>query len=322
MAVACVASCGGNGNGSGFGGGSSGGGASSGASGGGTGDDGSVCFTNCGPQNGDASFNGGSSSGTQPPPHMDAGVSSTTCTDPMVPAATVAKLEAGGAVDSAMKWLYPYDGTVFPGGILPPVLQWAPQSGGADAVYLHMKSQLFEYKGCFPKRHRDAAADPRRPGGTRRSARATAAPTADRRADDDRGRQGERPDPGELDDRAREPQGPHLLQHVQLHDRVAAAGSQRRGHEAQAGQRQPTALLSIAGTVPVGPCISCHSLSADGSMLVAQKHAYPGGPHGAGQHELQPEERGAERDEPDAPRVDHGGRLGIQRRLSGRVAAA
>src|SRR5262249_33802500 len=43
------------------------------------------------------------------------------------------------------------------------------------------------------------------------------------------------------------------------------------------GETQPTALLAITGVVPVGPCISCHSLSADGSMLVAQQHFYPGG---------------------------------------------
>ena len=45
----------------------------------------------------------------------------------------------------------------------------------------------------------------------------------------------------------------------------------------QPGADTPTALLSIAGTSPVGPCISCHSLSADGSMLVAQRHQYPPG---------------------------------------------
>jgi len=28
---------------------------------------------------------------------------------------------------------------------------------------------------------------------------------------------------------------------------------------------------------PVGPCISCHSVSASGSMIVAQRHFYPGG---------------------------------------------
>jgi hypothetical protein len=47
-----------------------------------------------------------------------------------------------------------------------------------------------------------------------------------------------------------------------------------------AGASKPTALLNIPGTaapVPTGPCISCHSVSADGSMLAAQKHFYPGG---------------------------------------------
>jgi hypothetical protein len=43
------------------------------------------------------------------------------------------------------------------------------------------------------------------------------------------------------------------------------------------GQATPTPLLAIAGTSPFGPCISCHSLSADGSILAAQKHLYPGG---------------------------------------------
>src|SRR5580692_6862322 len=65
-------------------------------------------------------------------------------------AATVAALQAGGPVDPAMKWLYPYDATVFAGGLLPPVLQWTPQAAGpASAVYLHMYSGSFDYKGCF-----------------------------------------------------------------------------------------------------------------------------------------------------------------------------
>ncbi|HEY8089030.1 MAG TPA: hypothetical protein VIF09_14320, partial [Polyangiaceae bacterium] len=68
-----------------------------------------------------------------------------------VTAAMATALQGGGPVDPAMKWLYPYDATVFPGGIAGPILQWAPQSGGADGVYLHMQSNLFEYKGCFGK---------------------------------------------------------------------------------------------------------------------------------------------------------------------------
>ena len=47
--------------------------------------------------------------------------------------------------------------------------------------------------------------------------------------------------------------------------------------ELKPGQPTPTPVLSIAGTAPFGPCISCHSLSANGGMLVAQQHFYPGG---------------------------------------------
>ena len=43
------------------------------------------------------------------------------------------------------------------------------------------------------------------------------------------------------------------------------------------GNTAPTPLLAIAGTTPFGPCINCHSLSANGSILAAQRHDYPGG---------------------------------------------
>jgi len=56
------------------------------------------------------------------------------------------KLMAGGA--GALRMLNPYDGTVFPRGILPPLLMW-DGDGGAEYVYLHIKSRLFEYKGCL-----------------------------------------------------------------------------------------------------------------------------------------------------------------------------
>src|SRR6185436_5609349 len=40
----------------------------------------------------------------------------------------------------------PYDGTVFPRGLQAPLLMWDGQS--ADALYVHLYSQLFDYKGC------------------------------------------------------------------------------------------------------------------------------------------------------------------------------
>jgi hypothetical protein len=272
-----MASCGGHGNGSGFGGGSSGGGASSGASGGGTGDDGSTCFANCNTMGFDGSL-GGSSSGTTPPPHMDAGVLIDDTMNPMVPAATVALLEAGGPVDSAMKWLYPYDGTVFPGGILPPVLQWAPQSGGADAVYLHMKSQLFEYKAVFPKNTLMQLPIPQARWNT---ALGQSNGGADRLTVELTTIAG-----GKVSGPIKESWSialgslKGLIYYNTYNSTIAsmAAGTPNGAvMELKPGNAMPTALLSIAGTVPVGPCISCHSLSADGSMLVAQKHAYPGG---------------------------------------------
>jgi hypothetical protein len=57
--------------------------------------------------------------------------------------ADVDKLLAGGG--APVRWLYPYDGTVFPRGMGAPLLMW---DGAADAVYLHIKSQAFEYKAC------------------------------------------------------------------------------------------------------------------------------------------------------------------------------
>lgn len=57
------------------------------------------------------------------------------------------KLLAGSGTPGALRWLYPYEGTVFPRGMLAPMLMW--EGGPADAVYLHIKSQFFEYKGCL-----------------------------------------------------------------------------------------------------------------------------------------------------------------------------
>jgi hypothetical protein len=59
--------------------------------------------------------------------------------------ADVAALQAGSA--GAGRILYPYDGTVFPRGLLAPTWMW--DGGQADAVYIHIKSSLFEYKGCL-----------------------------------------------------------------------------------------------------------------------------------------------------------------------------
>jgi hypothetical protein len=58
----------------------------------------------------------------------------------------VATLKGGGPV-GALKLLYPYEGTVFPRGLLPPQLMW--DGGTPDIVYVHIKSISFEYSGVL-----------------------------------------------------------------------------------------------------------------------------------------------------------------------------
>ena len=58
----------------------------------------------------------------------------------------VQRLKAGGSSDG-MRLLYPYDGTVFPRGLGAPLLMW--EGGGMQAVYLHIKSDHYEYHGCL-----------------------------------------------------------------------------------------------------------------------------------------------------------------------------
>jgi hypothetical protein len=52
---------------------------------------------------------------------------------------------------STIGWLYPYDGTVWPQGLLAPLLQWNAGSFDFDAVYVHVTEASFEYKGYFAK---------------------------------------------------------------------------------------------------------------------------------------------------------------------------
>ncbi len=59
------------------------------------------------------------------------------------------------AADAGLAFLYPYDSTVFPRGVLPPLLQWQPGAHGTptsyDAVYIHITEAAFEYQGFFNK---------------------------------------------------------------------------------------------------------------------------------------------------------------------------
>jgi hypothetical protein len=195
----------------------------------------------------------------------------------------VKALEGAAATSgSGMKMLYPYDQTVFPGGIPAPTLQWS-QTGTPDGVYVHLTSQLFNYQGCF------AGASP-----TNFTLATTPWQTA--------WSQSKGTSDPLLVEIATSTGG--TIASVSTHW-IFAKGSlagdvyyNTYGSKLVPGQTNvsngavmriaqgataPTAFLYTAtGVSPFGPCVSCHSLSSNGSYLVAQQHMYPGGLNGKG----------------------------------------
>ena len=173
-------------------------------------------------------------------------------------------------VDPSMKWLYPYDGTVFPGGLIAPTLQWQ-QDAAPDAVYVRLSSKQFDYKGCFagttPPRvtipanaWATAFAQSGGPGDPLTVALTTSAGSAVR--------------------------GPIVetwtFAKGSLKDRVyydTYTSTLAGGRPAVLALDTRTDVLSTfltdpTGTSTAGPCVSCHSASANGQIVVAQRSAF------------------------------------------------
>jgi hypothetical protein len=53
--------------------------------------------------------------------------------------------------DPSRAWLYPYDATVWPRGLLAPLLQWTTGKADATAIALHLESSTFVYDGTFAR---------------------------------------------------------------------------------------------------------------------------------------------------------------------------
>jgi hypothetical protein len=195
------------------------------------------------------------------------------CPGPLAPT-TANALRAGGSPSPSMKWLYPYDRTVFPRGILPPVLQWAPADGAAvQAAYVHIKSKRFEYQGCF------GPSDPARiplPDDVWTALTANASGAQD-------------PVTIEITTSA----GGKVSGPIQQAWTIAPAilnfaiyyntyqSPQAQGNAAimriVPGQRQPQVYLSeskSSSSTVNGPCKSCHSLSANGKSMVVARHTF------------------------------------------------
>ena len=66
--------------------------------------------------------------------------------------ATATTLKGTPVADTGLAMLYPYDKTVWPRGILAPLLQWkAGAQGDYDAVLIKISETNFEYEGTFAK---------------------------------------------------------------------------------------------------------------------------------------------------------------------------
>jgi hypothetical protein len=58
-----------------------------------------------------------------------------------------AKTLIAGGDPAGMRFVYPYENTIFPRGMLAPLLMW--QGDVPDVVYVHLKAQTFEYKAIL-----------------------------------------------------------------------------------------------------------------------------------------------------------------------------
>ncbi|MFO0742749.1 MAG: hypothetical protein U0270_43145 [Labilithrix sp.] len=100
------------------------------------------------------SFQNGS---TEPPPDPDAGTGAGGLggvggdgPGGKVDQATIDRLHGATETDNKLAALYPYDGTVWPRGILPPLLMWQPGDiGHYKAVMIKLSETNFEYEGVF-----------------------------------------------------------------------------------------------------------------------------------------------------------------------------
>jgi hypothetical protein len=70
------------------------------------------------------------------------------CPGPLTATEAMA-LNGTPASDPAFRWLYPYDGTVWPRGLLSPVLQWAAPNGASDALRVKIRGKHFDWTGCL-----------------------------------------------------------------------------------------------------------------------------------------------------------------------------
>lgn len=192
-----------------------------------------------------------------------------------LPDSVVDQLTKGGK-PAGMAFLYPYDQTVFPGGILAPVLQWSA-AGPSDGIYLHLHSKAFDYREVFAG---SATGTVELPDDAWQAAASQSQGASD-------------PLTVELTTISGSVVSGPISQHwifargqlksaiyYNTYNSAAVVPNNGAVMRILPLARQPEVIKTVpGGLMPLGPCYSCHSLSANGQTLVAQRHQYPGGPY-------------------------------------------
>jgi hypothetical protein len=202
----------------------------------------------------DATLNSGGQSPV--PAGQDGGATRVQENPGNVPADVQQKLAAGGNADPQFRWLYPYDATVFPRGLLPPTLQF--DGAAVDAVYVHMSNPSLDYKGFF---------------GASSPARVTFTPALWSTITQAAGGTGDvRVEVTKIS--AGKVTGP-IVETWRIAPGSLRGAVYYGSYDSQLANGP--AILRIDPGMPVptvlmsGTCVGCHSVSADGSTIVASK---------------------------------------------------
>lgn len=194
---------------------------------------------------------------------------------PAVDATTVAKLKGPATAPTTpaeLSFLYPYDKTVWPKGLLPPLVMWNTTHANADAVYVKLSQGNFAFEGTYSLAV--AANGQAIPAGDPRRRRLRLEDTAWRTATSGN-------------------QGDDLVLEVRIHDGGTVYGPITRTWKVAPGilrgtvyynsydskvvtnngavlaikPRSPKPALALPGAQS---CHACHVVSADGSTMFAQ----------------------------------------------------
>ncbi len=204
---------------------------------------------------------------------------------------TLGALQKPPAADPARTFLYPYDGTVWPRGLLAPLLQWSQGASDATAIAIHLESATFVYDGTFgrPAALAAGAAFVRHPIPQDVWLQATESTSG---SDTLAVRVVFLAGGGAVGPLTRTWKvAPGILQGTVYYESYGTLLVQNSDQTAQDGQRFGAAVLGIqpgatAPTVVAGAdtqageasgtgCRGCHAVAAGGSRLVTQDNAWP-----------------------------------------------